>query len=514
MMGCVQSIFSARTRPAPANATGLEWFALGVLMLPVLLISIDNTVLSFALPEISRVFTPTGVQMLWMVDAYPLMLAGLLVPAGYLGDHIGRRRLLLIGCTGFAAVSMVGAFATDATQLIAARAVLGIFGAALMPATLSLLRNIFLNPSQRRIALAIWASGFSAGAVLGPLLGGLLLEHFWWGAIFLIATAILIPALVLIPATVPESYDPSPKKVDYLSVVLVIVSITSLVYAIKAFATGGPSPVAAVCAIVALGLGWYFIRRQRRIINPIIDVSLFTNATFSGALFCNLMTMTCMTGFMFFYSQYVQLVQGFSPVVAGLMMFPGVVANIILGLLVVPILRRVRANRIVAGCLLGCAFGYGLATWAGVSGASTLAGLLLAASLVVFSAGAGGSTTICNDAILSAVDPHKAGAASAISEVAYEFGAVLGTAVLGTVLSATYSASLQLPEDLSVPAHATDTLGGAFDYAGTLEHGAAALRQVAGEAFMNGVAVSMALAVVLTVTAMLVGARTVRLDKH
>ena len=200
-------------RIADANATKVGWrgwAALVVLMLPVLLVSVDNTVLSFALPQIALDLEPTGVQQLWIIDAYPLVLASLLVTMGTLGDRFGRRRMLLIGATGFATVSALAAFAPTAALLIAARALMGVFGAMLMPSTLSLLRSIFTDRDQRRLAIAIWASMFSAGSALGPIVGGFLLAHFAWGSVFLMAVPVLVPLLVLAPLLVPESRDPTP----------------------------------------------------------------------------------------------------------------------------------------------------------------------------------------------------------------------------------------------------------------------------------------------------------------
>ena len=188
------------------------WAALAVLMLPVLLVSVDNTVLSFALPAISLDLAPTSIQQLWIIDAYPLVLASLLVTMGSLGDRFGRRRMLLIGATGFAAVSVLAAFAPTAALLIAARAGMGVFGAMLMPSTLSLLRGIFTDRDQRRLAIAVWAAGFSAGSALGPIVGGLLLEHFAWGSVFLLSVPVLVPLLVLAPLLVPESRDPNPGR--------------------------------------------------------------------------------------------------------------------------------------------------------------------------------------------------------------------------------------------------------------------------------------------------------------
>src|SRR6478736_1343282 len=222
------------------------WVALAVLMLPVLLVSVDNTVLSFALPAISLDLAPTSIQQLWIIDAYPLVLASLLVTMGSLGDRFGRRRMLLIGATGFAAVSALAAFAPTAALLIAARAGMGVFGAMLMPSTLSLLRGIFTDRDQRRLAIAVWAAGFSAGSALGPIVSGLLLEHFAWGSVFLMAVPVLVPLLVLAPLLVPESRDPNPGRIDPISILLSLGTMVPIVYGIKEVAVHGvTAPIAA-----------------------------------------------------------------------------------------------------------------------------------------------------------------------------------------------------------------------------------------------------------------------------
>ncbi|HEY1155034.1 MAG TPA: MFS transporter, partial [Arthrobacter sp.] len=208
-----------RTIDTPATPSRVrDWLALALLMFPVLLVAVDNTALTFALPAITRALEPSGVQLLWIVDTYPLVLAGLLVPMGSLGDRIGRRRLLTIGSTGFAGLSAAAAFAPSAEWLIAGRGTMGLFGAMLMPSTLSLIRNIFPDPNRRRLAVAIWAAGFSGGAALGPIFGGWLVEQFWWGAVFLVAVPLMLPVLLFGPVFIPESRDPAPGSLDVPSV--------------------------------------------------------------------------------------------------------------------------------------------------------------------------------------------------------------------------------------------------------------------------------------------------------
>ncbi len=265
---------------ADGRARTKDWFALVVLMLPVILISVDNTVLSFALPVISEALGPSAAAQLWIVDAYPLVLAGLLVTMGSLGDRWGRRRMLLIGASGFGLVSVGAAFVPNAEMLILARVGLGFFGAMLMPSTLSLLRSIFTNRQQRRLAIAIWATGFSAGAALGPIVGGLLLERFGWGSVFLIAVPVLLPLLMLAPFLIPESKDPNPGRIDPMSIVLSMVTLVPLVFAIKQFATEGFQPIEIVLVAAGVAAGLVFVRRQLSRENPMLDMRLFQNRVF------------------------------------------------------------------------------------------------------------------------------------------------------------------------------------------------------------------------------------------
>src|SRR5690554_2371058 len=358
----VPSSSAATASPAPHR-----WWALVVLMLPVLLISVDNTVLSFALPDISRALQPSGAALLWIVDAYPLVLAGLLIPMGSLGDRYGRRRLLIIGSIGFAAVSAVAAFAPSTELLIAARAALGFFGAMLMPSTLSLLRNIFVDRDQRRLAIAIWATGFAIGAALGPIVGGVLLEHFWWGSIFLLAVPVLIPLLVLTPFLIPESKDPSPGRIDVVSILLTLTTMTPVVYAIKTFATDGLSLVGIAALALGLGSGVVFVRRQLRRPDPMIDMDLFRSRAFSVAVSVNLLSCVAFVGFLFFISQHLQLVLGLSPINASLVLVPGLLAMMVASLGVVPVSRRIRPGIVITVALVSSPIGYLMGALTGAS---------------------------------------------------------------------------------------------------------------------------------------------------
>ena len=471
-----------------------EWIALVVLMLPVLLVAVDNTVLSFALPSIAAALSPSGTGLLWIVDVYPLVLAAVLVSMGSMADRIGRRRLLLIGAAGFAAVSALAAFAPTTGWLIAGRAALGFFGAMLMPSTLSLLRALFTHADQRRLAIAIWAAGFAGGAALGPVVGGVLLEHFWWGSVFLMAVPVLVLLLILAPVFVPESRDPAPTPIDPISIVLSLATMAPLVFGIKTVADHGFTDIALLSVGVGLAAGVTFVRRQLHRAQPMLDLRLFHSRVFSAAVLANLLSIFALVGFLFFVSQHLQLVLGLSPLQAGLTLLPGLAGSVAAGLAVVPLTRFVSPRIIMAAGFGLSAMAYGLVIL--VADNPTAAGLT--AAFVLLSAGIGAAETLSNDAILTAAPPARAGAASAISETAYELGAVLGTAVLGSILTASYRSNVQLPAGLTAEqaAAAGETLSGASTVAEQLPQGAAIqLMGTARHAFDTGVITTSALGV-------------------
>ncbi|GAB3602157.1 MFS transporter [Microbacterium aureliae] len=483
------------------------WAALAVLMLPVLLVSVDNTVLSFALPSIALDLAPSSAEQLWIIDAYPLVLAGLLVTMGSLGDRFGRRRMLLIGATGFAAVSVAAAFAPAAVWLVAARAGMGVFGAMLMPSTLSLLRSIFTDRDQRRLAVAIWAAGFSAGAALGPVVGGILLEHFSWGSVFLLSVPVLVPLLLLAPILVPESRDPAPGPVDVVGIALSMAAMVPVVFAIKEAAVHGFGVIPLLLGAAGAVFGVLFVRRQRRAATPMLDMSLFARGTFTGALLVNLLSVIALVGFLFFVAQHLQLVAGLSPLQAGLALVPGLVAMILAGLAVVPLSRRLPPRILVPAGLAVSASAY--ATVAATAAGSPT--WVLVVAFLALGVGIGIAETVSNELVLSSAPPAKAGAASAVSETAYELGAVLGTAVLGGILTALYRVRLELPDGIpgDAAAAARETLAGAVHEAGRLDAvTGAALRDAAATAFDQGVGVTAALGAGLVVLAGVVAATT------
>ncbi|MPY95752.1 MAG: MFS transporter, partial [Acidimicrobiia bacterium] len=394
----------------------------------------DNTVLSFAVPTLSEDLEPSASQLLWIVDIYGFVLAGLLVTMGNLGDRIGRRRLLMAGATAFSVASVMAAFAPDASTLIAARALLGVAGATLMPSTLSLLRNIFADDGQRRFAIAVWTTMFAVGSALGPLIGGWMLEHLWWGSVFLLGVPVTIGLLAVSPLLLPESRDPAPGRWDPASAVLSFGTMLPAVYGIKVLAEHGPGAGSLGPIVVGALFGVAFVRRQQRLEDPMIDVSLFRITRFRAAVLANLVALFAFAGSLFFLTQYLQTVLGMSPSRAGLVLVPGVLSSVVFTLSA-GLLRRVLSlgQAIAAGMLVGGA-GFLALTQVSVSSGA----LIAVVAYVLIGAGVGVALSLTVDAIMADIPPAKAGAGSAISETANEFGIALGTAVLGTVVLAVY----------------------------------------------------------------------------
>lgn len=494
----------AAANTASGSATPRSaWVALAVLMLPVLLIAVDNTVLAFALPSIASEFRPAASTQLWIVDVYSLVLAALLVAMGNLGDRIGRRKLLMIGATGFAAVSAAAAFSPSAEYLVIARAALGVFGAMLMPATMSLIRNIFADASARRLAIAIWASCFTAGSALGPIVGGILLEHFHWGALFLVAVPILLPLVALAPKLVPESCDPNPGPLDLISVAMSFVALLPFVWAIKTGAHDGLSAGVVTAFVVGIVVGALFVRRQNRSATPMLDMGLFRYGPFSSSLLANFLSIVGLIGFLFFISQHLQLVLGLSPLAAGLVTLPGAVLSMIAGIGVVRLTRRLSPRVLIVTGLVLVSVGFAMI----LVFRHDLTVVAVIVSFIVLEVGVGISQTISNDTIVSSVPAAKSGAASAVSETAYELGAVVGTATLGTIFSAFYRRNVDLPGGLTTAqaADASESIAGASGVAQELPATTAdRLLESARAAFDSGIAPTAIIAATLTLTAAVV----------
>jgi MFS transporter, DHA2 family, multidrug resistance protein len=446
---------------AAPRAGRREWIGLAVIALPCLLYSMDLTVLELAVPKLSADLKPTSSQLLWIMDIYGFLLAGCLITMGTLGDRIGRRRLLLIGAAAFGVASVLAAFSRSAEMLIATRALLGIAGATLAPSTLSLIRNMFLDSDQRTFAIGVWATSFSAGAAIGPLAGGFLLEHFWWGSVFLLAVPVMALLLVLGPLLLPEFRDPQAGRLDLTSAALSLAAVLAVIYGLKQVAQDGLGwlPVLSVAAGVAAGAA--FARRQRELADPLIDLGLFRAPAFSASLAAFMLSIFVIAGIFLFLAQYLQLVLGLSPLQAGLWTVPSA-GGLIAGSMLAPlIVRRVRPAFVMAGGLALSAVGFGMLIQ--VNAASGLAILVIGS--VVFSLGVAPVGTLASDIIVGSAPPERAGAASGISETSAELGGALGIAVLGSVGTAVYRSEVTgaVPADVPPAAAeaARDTLGGA-----------------------------------------------------
>lgn len=457
-----------------------RWLALSVLVLAVLLVAVDATVLGLATPYISEDLDPSGTQLLWIGDVYSFVIAGLLVSMGSLGDRIGRKRILLVGATAFGALSVLNAYATTPELMILARALLGVAGATLMPATLALIRNIFQDPRERSLAVGIWGASASAGMAVGPITGGFLLEHFWWGSVFLINLPVMAVLVLVGVRTLPESRDPHPGPWDLSSVLLSLVGMIALVYGVKETAAHGLTPVAAGTGLLGAAALYGFVRRQLTLPAPLLDMRLFRRRGFSGAVLADLLTVLGLSGLVFFLSQFLQLVQDRRPFDAGLAELPAAVGAVAAGLLAGRAARRFPVRAVVSGGL--AAVGLALAVLTTLDRSTGYP--LLGAVLLVVGVGAGFSFTVTADVILSSVPKDQAGAASAVSETAYELGAALGIALLGSIVTGVYRG---FTGPAGTPAGAHESLGAAVQSAAGLPpHQAEALLDAARESFVHG----------------------------
>jgi DHA2 family multidrug resistance protein-like MFS transporter len=500
------------TTVTPVERAGSrEWLGLAVLALACLLYVMDLTVLHLAVPTLSADLQPTSVELLWIVDIYGYMVAGFLITMGTLGDRVGRRRLLLLGATAFGAVSVLAAYSTSPEMLIVARALLGIAGATLAPSTLSLIFAMFHDPRQRSVAVAVWISAFSAGSAVGPVLGGVLLESFWWGSVFLLALPVMGALLVLGPVVLPEYRDPDAGRLDVTSAVLSLVAVLAVIFGCKQIAQEGIGWPAIATIMAGLAVGVVFTRRQLTLTDPMIDLRLFRNRRFSTALAVNLVSIFVVVGYFLFVAQYLQLVIGLSPLQAGLWSVPSA-AGFIIGSQVAPhIVRRLDpAHIIVGGLVLSAA---GLAMLTQVGGSVDL--VLLVTASVIISLGLAPVLTLTTDLIVGSAPPERAGAASGISETAAELGGALGLSILGSIGVAVYRGELVGSLPAAIPAETAaivrDTLGAAVAVAERLPDGLQdAVLTAARDAFIAGVQVTAAVAAVAAVAVAVVALATFR----
>jgi DHA2 family multidrug resistance protein-like MFS transporter len=488
--------------PAPPKAGRREWIGLAVIALPCVVYAMDLTVLNLALPDLSEDLEPSSSQLLWIVDIYGFLVAGLLITMGTLGDRIGRRRLLLIGGAAFGAASTLAALSTSPEMLIAARALLGVAGATLAPSTLALIRNMFADPQERTFAIGVWITSFSGGAAIGPLVGGLLLERFWWGSVFLLAVPVMALLLVVGPRLLPEFRDPAAGRLDLISAAESLVAVLAVIYGLKQMAQEGLGWEAVVAIAAGLAVGAAFVRRQGRLADPLIDLRLFRVPAFSGALTANTLGFFVNFGIAVFIAQYLQLVLGLSPLEAGLWTLPWAGAFIVGSMLTPVIVSRITAASAIVGGLALAAAGFGLLTQ--VSGDSSLATLVTGS--VVLALGLAPVFTLAADLMVSAAPPERAGAAAGISETSSEFGGALGIAVLGVIGTALYRGEVADTVPAGIPSEAAeaarDSLGGAVGAGAELpEAFASELVDAAGDAFTQALQLAATLSAAVLIAA-------------
>ncbi|HEX5118657.1 MAG TPA: MFS transporter [Pseudonocardiaceae bacterium] len=428
----------------------------------------DFTVLHLAVPRLSTALEPSSTQLLWIVDIYGFLLSGSLITMGIVGDRVGRRKLLLIGAAVFAVVSVLAALSTNSAELILARAVLGVAAATLAPSTLSLIRNMFFDPRQRTVAIGVWVASFATGTAIGPLVGGALLTHFWWGSVFLIAVPPMVLLLILAPFLLPEYRDPNAGRIDLPSVVMSLIAVLAVVYGIKQIAENGFQGVDLGVILVGLAVAVVVIHRQGKLDDPFIDLKLFHSRVFSTTLVINLLTFFVTFAAFFFITQYLQLVLGLGPLAAGLWTLPLSVTQIIGSLLTPRILRRFKPKTVVAAGLMLAAVGFTVVAQVGGNHDLTL----IVVGSIIFSFGLIQVITLATDLIVGSVAAERAGVASGLSESSSDFGGALGIALLGSAAAALYRSQIRdaIPAGVSphIAAVSKDTLAGALSMAGQL----------------------------------------------
>ena len=485
-----------QTDTAPPKATRREWIGLAVIALACVLYVMDLTVLHLAIPSISEDLKPSSTQLLWIIDIYGFMVAGSLITMGTLGDRIGRRRLLLIGAAAFGATSILAAFSTTPAMLIASRALLGLSGATLAPSTLSLIRNMFLDPQERTRAIAVWITSFSVGAAIGPLLGGLVLEFFWWGAAFLISVPVMVLLLILGPRLLPEFRDPNAGRLDLVSAGLSLAAILAIVFGLKQIAQDGLGALASAAIIAGVALGVVFVRRQRTLAAPLIDLELFRARGFAASLAIYGLGIVFVFGGFIFLPQFLQLVLGLTPLQAGLWTLPWALAFVVGSQVTPRLVRRFRAVHLMAAGL--AVAGLAFTVFTRIDEATGFA--IFVIGTVIFSLGLAPVFTLTNDLIIGSVAPERAGAAAGLSETAAELGGALGIAFFGSVGVAIYRGAIADGIPVGVPTEAAqvarDTLGGAVEVARDLPATVGGpLLEAARDAFTQGVHVSAWIAV-------------------
>jgi MFS transporter, DHA2 family, multidrug resistance protein len=500
--------------PVGSRAGRREWIGLAVLALPCVLYSMDLTVLNLAVPALTADLAPTSAQLLWIVDIYGFLVAGSLITMGTLGDRIGRRRLLMIGAAAFGAASVLAAFSRTAEMLIATRALLGVAGATLAPSTLSLIRNMFHDEDQRTFAIGVWATSYSVGGAIGPLAGGLLLQHYWWGSVFLAGVPVMALLLLVGPRLLPEFRDPNAGVLDVTSAAMSLTAVLGLIYGLKRVAEHGADLRGALAMVSGLTIGLTFVLRQKHLDHPFIDLRLFRIPKFSAAVIINILSVFTAFGAFLFIHQYLQLVVGLSPMRAGLWTLPSSLGFILGSMSVSAIRQRFSDRQTLAAGILVSAVGFALISRTTASGG---VGMIVVGSIVM-ALGIAPVVTMTTDLIVGSAPPERAGAASAISETGSELGGALGIAVLGSVGMANYRNRMSDRAFESLPQESVDavrgTLGGAVGVAEHLPNGAGhGVLVAAREAFTGALELTSIISATVMVAAAIIVMFVLRRDR-
>lgn len=472
-----------RYSETPPKAGKKEWIGLAVIALPCLLYSMDLTVLNLALPAISADLQPSSAALLWIVDIYGFMVAGCLVTMGTLGDRIGRRKLLMIGAGAFGLASILAAFSNSSGMLILTRAILGITGATIAPSTLSLIRNMFNDPVQRTFAIGVWATSYSVGGALGPVFGGLMLQHFWWGSVFLISVPVMVILLVLGPVLLPEYRNPNADRIDLFSAFLSLVSVLAVIFSMKEIASEGFGWLALISVLLGITTGSVFIKRQRKLKDPFVDLQLFTKVAFNTSLVVYTLAAFVAFGSFFFIAQYLQLVMGLSPLEAGLWSLPSSVGFVAGSMFTPAVVKHFKPGPVIGYGLILAAIGFAILLFIETGGL-----FILVTSGLFYSLGISPCVILSTDLIVGSAPPERSGSAASLSETSAEMGGAVGIAVLGSIGTAIYRTNMS-NENLhgisdAIKLEARETLGGAFGAAEQLTDAAKnTLVQVAQESF-------------------------------
>ncbi|RSD16839.1 MFS transporter [Amycolatopsis eburnea] len=492
-----------------------EWVGLAVLTLPTLLLALDMSVLLLAIPHVTADLHPSSSQMLWIIDIYGFTIAGLLVTSGNLGDRIGHRKLLMIGATLFSAASAVAAFSTSATMLIIARAALGIAGSTLVPTEMALISNMFRDAKQRGMALSIWTSCFMVGLAIGPLVGGVMLSAFWWGSVFLLGLPVMVLLLVAAPILLPRSEPGTGAgRLDLISAGLSLAAVLPVIYGLKELARGESVLVPTLVLVVGLLFGTAFVRRQRRLADPLLDIRLLGRPAFSGALGILLLGGSTISGILLLFNQYLQLVLGLSPLNSGLWLIPYTVAMMVGYMIAPPLAQRFRPAFVIAVGMAVSAAGFLVLTQVPVTNGLpvTVIGTVLATG------GLSPMVVLGINLVIGSAPPEKAGAAGAISQTSNELGIALGIALFGSIATAAYRGQIEVPagvpSDVATAANGGIAEGTAAAQSLSGQAGSTLLTSVR-EAFTSGFAVAAlvcAILIALLATLALVLFRNVRLD--